>query len=308
MPKSAEEELWWQAVIRRDPQADGMFFYSVRTTGVFCRPSCPSRQAKRENVDFFESIDAAQERGFRPCKRCHPDEITLEEQRVALIARACRALEEDDTLTLDELARQAFTSRFHFHRIFKEVTGMTPKQYAKARRPEKPGNTVRFGIGESSLGPILVAASDNGICAVFMDDDAEELVQDVQRRFVDVELIGDDPRFDEWMATVVAYVDNTTTEFELPLDIRGTAFQKRVWQALREIPFGTTINYAELAQAIGAPKSARAVANACGANPLAVLIPCHRVVRTNGDLSGYRWGIERKRTLLEREQVARVTR
>jgi AraC family transcriptional regulator of adaptative response/methylated-DNA-[protein]-cysteine methyltransferase len=303
-----DEEMRWNAIVRRDTQADGMFFYSVRTTGVYCRPSCASRQAKRENVDFFETIDDAEERGFRPCKRCRPNEITLVEQRTALITNACRALEDDDTLTLDELASRAFTSRFHFHRIFKEVTGMTPKQYAKARRPEKPGNTVRFGIGESSLGPILVAASENGVCAVLMDDDVDVLVQDVQRRFPNAELIGDDARFEQWMAAVIGYIDNTQTQFELPLDIRGTTFQKRVWSALRAIPFGTTANYTEIAKAIDAPKSARAVASACGANPLAVLIPCHRVVRTNGDLSGYRWGVERKRTLLERERIALSTR
>jgi len=340
----------WAAVVRRDPAADGTFFYSVRTTGVYCRPSCASRRARRENVAFHTTRDAAERAGFRPCKRCKPDQPSLTEQYAARIARACRTIETADVApSLEALARSAGLSRFHFHRVFKAITGVTPKAYATAHRNERTrrrlsqratvtqaiydagfnsnapfyaqsGNvlgmkprdfrrgginsTIRFAVGQCSLGAILVAATDKGVCAVLLGDDPQTLVQDLQDRFNRAQLIGGDASFERLVAKAVGLVEAPAIGIDLPLDVRGTAFQQRVWQALRAIPAGTTASYATIAQRIGSPKAVRAVAQACAANPVAVAIPCHRVVRNDGGLSGYRWGVERKRALLDREKTA----
>jgi AraC family transcriptional regulator of adaptative response/methylated-DNA-[protein]-cysteine methyltransferase len=337
----------WAAVVRRDPAADGKFFYSVRSTGVYCRPSCASRRALRENVAFYATADAAERAGFRPCKRCKPNQAGLAEQHAAAIAAACRTIEASETTpSLDELAAAAGMSRFHFHRTFKAITGVTPKAYASARRAERvrtelaasptvtqaiydagfnssgrfyeqsseilgmtPGDfraggsrsAIRFAVAECSLGSILVAATAKGVCAILMGDDPEELVRDLQDRFPRAELTGGDREFEATVAKVLSFVEAPALGLDLPLDVRGTAFQQRVWQALRAIPAGATASYAEIAERIGSPKSVRAVAQACAANALAVAIPCHRVVRQDGDLSGYRWGVERKRALLTRE-------
>jgi AraC family transcriptional regulator, regulatory protein of adaptative response / methylated-DNA-[protein]-cysteine methyltransferase len=334
----------WRAVVRRDTGADGLFFYSVKTTGVYCRPSCGSRLPRRENVAFFDSCAAAEKAGFRPCKRCLPRHAVPAER----IAAACRTIERSEQEpTLENLAREARMSPFHFHRQFKELTGVTPKAYAKACRgnsvraalskeqtvttaiyaagynssgrfyansksllgmtPKQfrsgAGNeTIRFAVGECSLGSILVAATDKGICAITLSEDPNELVQHLQDSFPKAQLIAGDKQFERLVAEVIGFVEEPIQNFALPLDIRGTAFQQKVWDALCKIPFGTTTNYSALARNIGAPKSVRAVASACGANRIAVAIPCHRVVRLNGDLSGYRWGVERKRKLLERER------
>jgi AraC family transcriptional regulator of adaptative response/methylated-DNA-[protein]-cysteine methyltransferase len=340
----------WAAVVRRDPAADGTFFYSVRTTGVYCRPSCASRRARRENVAFHTTRDAAERAGFRPCKRCKPDQPSLTEQYAARIARACRTIETADVApSLEALARTAGLSRFHFHRVFKAITGVTPKAYATAHRNERTrrrlsqratvtqaiydagfnsnapfyaqsGNvlgmkprdfrrgginsTIRFAVGQCSLGAILVAATDKGVCAVLLGDDPQTLVQDLQDRFNRAQLIGGDASFERLVAKAVGLVEAPAIGIDLPLDVRGTAFQQRVWQALRAIPAGTTASYATIAQRIGSPKAVRAVAQACAANPVAVAIPCHRVVRNDGGLSGYRWGVDRKRALLDREKTA----
>ncbi len=337
----------WAAVVARDSRADGQFFYSVRTTGVYCRPSCGSRTPRPENVRFYLTIEDAEHAGFRPCKRCKPDQPTLAEQHAALVAGLCRQIEQAGTEPgLDELARSAQMSIFHLHRIFKAVTGITPKAYAAAHRARKvreelghsesvtraiyetgysssgrfyeesnqilgmtPGNfraggantVIRFAVGECSLGAILVAASDLGVCAILMGDDPDALARDLQDRFPKADLIGGDAGFEQMVAKVVGFVEMPKLGLDLPLDVRGTAFQQRVWQALRAIPAGSTMSYSDVARQIGSCKSARAVAQACAANALAVAIPCHRVVRTDGDLSGYRWGVERKRALLERE-------
>jgi len=336
----------WAAVVTRD-NAEGTFFYAVKTTGVYCRPSCGARTPRPENVCFYQTAEEAEQAGFRPCKRCKPDQLPLPEQHAVLIADLCRRIESADTAqTLKELAGSVRMSAFHLHRIFKAVTGVTPKAYATAHRAKKvrnelgrratvteaiyeagynssgrfyeessrflgmtPGdyraggaNTlIRFAVGECSLGAILVAASELGVCAILMGDDPDTLTRDLQDRFPKAELLGGDAGFEQLVARVVGFVEEPKLGLDLPLDLRGTAFQLRVWQALREIPAGTTVSYSDIANRIGAPRSVRAVAGACAANALAVAIPCHRVVRTDGGLSGYRWGVERKRELLERE-------
>jgi len=345
-PFSSDDQRW-DAVVRRDPSADGVFYYSVRTTGVYCRPSCAARLARRENVRFHSSCDDAEQAGFRPCKRCRPNAPALAEQRAAAVAKACRLIEaSDEGLDLGTLADAAGMSRFHFHRVFKSITGLTPKAYAAAHRARRirnaltqrgsvteaiydagfnsngrfyatsaqvlgmsptsfrsggEGEVIRFAVGECSLGPILVAATEKGVCAILLDDEPDALVRDLQDRFPRAELIGGDEQFEGLVAKVVGLVEAPALGLDLPLDVRGTAFQQRVWQALREIPAGTTVSYAQIAARIGSPKAVRAVAQACAANAIAVAIPCHRVVRNDGGLSGYRWGVERKRALLERE-------
>ncbi len=340
----------WAAVLRRDRNADGHFFYAVRTTGVYCRPSCAARRPQRANVRFYTASEAAARAGFRPCKRCLPNKPSLAEQHAAAVARACRLLDEaSDPPSLDALADAAGMSRFHFHRVFKAVTGVTPRGYLAAGRARRVreelsrsstvteaiydagfnsngcfyatssevlgmtpkdfraggnGASIRFAVGECSLGSILVAASDKGVCAIEFGDDPDVLVRGLQDRFPSARLIGGDRQFEQLVATVVGFVEAPALGLDLPLDIRGTAFQQRVWQALREIPVGSTASYTEIAERIGTPKAARAVAHACASNRIAVAIPCHRVVRTDGGLSGYRWGVERKRALLDREAAS----
>ena len=342
-----EEAARRAALAARDGRADGTFVYAVRTTGVYCRPSCPSRAARPENVTFHRTCAEAEEAGFRPCRRCRPDEPGPSVRRAEAVARACRLIESAETVPpLSELARAAGLSAYHFHRVFKAATGVTPKAYAEARRagalaaalPRAStvtealydagyatasrfyagaaqrlgmapaayrkgglGIRMRFGVGACTLGAILVAATEAGLCAILLGDDPELLVRDLQDRFPGAEIEGGDPTFEAWMARVIGLVEAPGTGLDLPLDIRGTAFQQRVWAALRAIPVGSTATYADIARAIGAPTSMRAVAQACGANHLAVAIPCHRVVRSDGSLSGYRWGVDRKRDLLARE-------
>jgi AraC family transcriptional regulator of adaptative response/methylated-DNA-[protein]-cysteine methyltransferase len=343
---ATERDPRWAAVVARDAAADGRFVYSVATTGVYCKPSCASRRARPENVRFHADGAAARAAGFRACKRCRPDGATLAQEQAELVARACRRIESDETLpTLDELARDAGLSPFHFHRVFKRVAGLTPRDYAAAHRARrvrdalpgaasvtaamhdagyssarfyadagallgmKPGQfraggerqDIRFAIAQCSLGALLVAQGARGLCAIALGDDPEALLRDLQDRFPRATLIGGDAAFDAVVARVVGFVESPAAGLDLPLDIRGTAFQQRVWKALRDIPPGTTATYAEIAARIGAPRSVRAVAQACAANALAVAVPCHRVVRSDGGLSGYRWGVERKRALLERE-------
>jgi len=339
----------WALIVARDPAADGSFFYSVRTTGVYCRPSCASRRARPENVAFHDTRAAAERAGFRPCRRCKPDQPELSARHAATIAQACRVIEQSaDAPDLPSLAAGAGLSPFHFHRLFKAVTGVTPKAYAVAHRARRvragldagasvtnaiydagynsnsrfyeqstrllgmtpsayraggADTAIRFAVGECSLGSILVAASDRGICSILIGDDPDALVREFQDQFPRAQLIGADKAFEKTIAQVIGMVETPALGLSLPLDIRGTAFQQRVWQALREIPVGTTVSYADIAARIGAPASVRAVAQACAANKLAVAIPCHRVVRKDGDLSGYRWGVERKRALLARESA-----
>ncbi len=340
----------WSAVVARDPAAEGTLFYSVKTTGIYCRPSCPSRPARPENVQFHLTAANAERAGFRACKRCQPDQPQMAEQHKTLVTELCRFIKNaEQTPSLHELAKYAGLSTSHLHRIFKCVIGVTPKAYAAAHRASrvliglKRSNTVteaiydagynsngnfyeksnqilgmtptnyrsggtnteiRFAIGQCSLGAILVAASKRGVCAIFLGDEPDALVRDLQDRFPRSILVGSDAEFEQLVAKVVGFVEAPEVGLDLPLDVRGTAFQQRVWQALQEIPAGKTVSYTDIAQRIGAPKAVRAVAGACAANLLAVVIPCHRVVRIDGGLSGYRWGVERKCALLDQEAQA----
>ena len=340
--KTLESDPRWEKLTRRQA---GDFVYSVKTTGVYCRPDCASRLPKPENVGFYATCDDAEAAGFRACLRCHPRGDSLQAKQAEMIADICRFIEgAEDAPSLDNMAARAGLSPHHFHRRFKALTGLTPKAYADAHRARKvreglsageavtaalyeagygsssrfyersdailgmtpkafqsggAGN-IRFAIGQCSLGAVLVAQSDKGICTITLGDAPDALIKDLQDRFPKANLIGADADFEKTVAQVIGLVDQGQA-LDLPLDIRGTAFQQKVWQALRAIPAGETRSYAEVAEMIGAPAAVRAVAGACAANALAIAIPCHRVVRTDGALSGYRWGVERKRALLSKE-------
>ena len=339
----------WAQIRERDARADDTFFYSVKTTGVYCRPSCAARPARPENISFHASAAAAEQLGFRPCKRCRPNQPRLAERQAELVAQLCRLIEvSEEVPTLAALARRAGFSAFHTHRLFKAVTGLTPGAYAEAHRAKRvrrelltkgsvteaiyeagynssgrfyeksnamlgmtptryraggAGLVIRFAIAECTLGSILVAATARGVCAILLGDAPEALANDLERRFPRAELVGADSHFEGLVAQVVGLVEHPRVGTTLPLDIRGTAFQQRVWAALSKIPAGEKRTYSEVANAIGAPRAVRAVAQACAANALAVAVPCHRVVRLDGNLAGYAWGIERKRVLLAREQL-----
>ncbi len=342
----ADDAARWQAVQARDAGADGVFLYSVATTGVYCHPSCAARPALRGNVAFHDGRDAAERLGFRACKRCRPDLAPRAEREAALVARACRGIEAaEEALSLDALAAAAGVSPFHFHRLFRRIVGVTPKAYAAARRAAKvqdglaqaasvtetiyeagfgssgrfyeaaegmlgmtpsawrdggQGEAIGFASGVGSLGCVLVATTAKGICAILLGDDAAVLAGDLAARFPRATL-GEDPAFGDLVRRVIAYVDAPGDGIGLPLDIRGTAFQRRVWEVLQRIPAGETRTYTQVAGLIGNPKAVRAVASACAANRLAVVVPCHRVVAGDGGLAGYRWGVDRKRALLRRE-------
>lgn len=344
------EALKLAAVRRRDSAADGCFLYSVRTTGVFCYPSCAARPARVENIAFHPDAAAAEQAGFRPCKRCRPDLPPRVQREAEMVARACREIENaEEPPRLADLSANAGVSPHHFHRVFKKISGVTPKAYADAHRQGRvqnnlsagsgvteglydagfnssgrfyetsgdmlgmtptayrnggQGEAIWYAVGRCSLGRVLVAATERGVCAILLGDDPTDLRADLAERFPNAHLIEPAADFADWVSQVVHLVDDPSHApgLTLPLDIRGTAFQRRVWEVLREIPPGETASYGQVAERMGSPKSARAVATACASNALAVAIPCHRVVRGNGDLSGYRWGVERKRRLLEQEQ------
>lgn len=346
----SDDDDRWAAVVRRDRRANGRFYYSVRTTGIYCRPTCAARRARRENVRFHSTREEAERAGFRPCKRCRPNEPALAEQHASAVAQACRLIvAAEEVPTLDALAEAARMSRFHFHRIFKTITGVTPKAYAAAHRVQRmreelsrsgtvtqaiygagfnssgrfyatssevlgmtpttfrsggSGASIRFAVAECSLGFILVAATEKGVCAILLGDEPGPLVRDLEDRFPKARLIGGDKDFEHLVAKVVGFVEAPALGLDLPLDVRGTAFQRRVWQALREIPSGSTASYTDIAERIGAPNAVRAVAHACASNAIAVAIPCHRVLRNDGTVSGYRWGANRKRALLDREAAS----
>jgi len=331
-PEAAvEADPRWARVVARDRSADGQFWYSVATTGVYCRPSCPSRIANPRNVGLHGSLAEAKATGYRPCKRCKPDGPSADIENAAIVARACRLIEEsEETPSLKDLAQAAKLSTSHFHRLFKSATGLTPKDYAEAHRAsrvrdglargrsvteamydagfnssgrfyEKSRNMlgmtptqfrdgganedIRFAVGQSSLGAILVASSDKGVASILIGDDSDELVRDLRDRFPNARLVGGDKEYESMVVCVVGIVETPQIGLNLPLDVRGTAFQRRVWQALQAIPAGQTSSYSEIARRLGAPQAARAVAGACAANNIAVAIPCHRAVRTDKTLS-----------------------
>ncbi len=343
-------EKCWAAVEGHDAAADGKFFYGVVTTGVYCRPGCSSRRPLRANTMFFETIAAAEAAGLRACKRCRPADPSAASRHIAAVEKACALLRTSETMpSLAELAGAAAISRYHFHRLFKQITGATPRDYARTHRLEAlaqrldagekvtqaiyasgfgsssrayeaatgalgmtpavrrkggEGETIRFVTVTTPLGWALVAATRRGVCLTALGDDRERLAAAVRERFPAAEVVTEDPGLRDWAERIVRFITEPSHTLDLPLDIRGTAFQARVWRALQKIPLGQTATYSEIARALGQPRAVRAVARACAANDLALLVPCHRVIREDGDLAGYRWGIERKRALLARERAA----
>ncbi|MGV1760781.1 bifunctional DNA-binding transcriptional regulator/O6-methylguanine-DNA methyltransferase Ada [Rhizobium sp. A22-96] len=344
---SVVDDPRWARVATRDKSADGQLWYSVSTTGIYCRPSCPSRTANPKNVSLHDTIESARATGFRPCKRCNPEGLSLDSENAALVAKACRIIEEsEEERSLDDLAAAVDCSASYFHRIFKASTGLTPKAYTAADRAKKlregletgasvteaiydagfnssgrfyekstgmlgmtptqyraggANEDIKFAVGQTYLGAILVASSAKGVASILLGDDPDELVRNLQDRFPKARLIGMDREYEALIARIVGFVENPGIGLDLPLDVRGTAFQRRVWQALQEIPVGERVSYSDIARRIGSPTATRAVAGACAANNIAVAIPCHRVVRNDGALSGYAWGVDRKRALLDRE-------
>lgn len=345
-PDTVDDPRWLQ-ILARDKSADGHLWYSVATTGIYCRPSCPSRTANPVNVTLHDTLESARATGCRPCKRCNPEGLSQDAQNAALVEQACRLIEQAPApVSLDALAQAVELSPGHFHRLFRAHTGLSPKAYAQAHRDRRlrdalphattvtsalyeagfnshgrfyeqssailgmtPGRfktggakeVLHFAVAQCSLGALLIASSGKGVAAILMGDDPDTLVRDLQDRFPKAELVGADAGYEALVAKVVGFVEAPGLGLDLPLDVRGTAFQQRVWQALREIPAGQTMTYAQVAQNIGSPSATRAVAGACAANPIAIAIPCHRVIRHDGTLSGYRWGVDRKRALLLRE-------
>ena len=341
----------WQAVCTRDAAADGIFVFAVTTTGVYCRPSCPARRPRRENVRFFALDREAETAGFRPCRRCRPHELSTAQRHALLIEAACRQIAaSEQEPTLAELADAAGLSPSHFHRLFRAVVGVTPKHYARtaraaalrhkvrtapsvtaaafdsgheslrrfydralaalgmtprAFRAGAAGEVILFSSAPSTLGVVTVAFTRRGVCAVRLDDRAEEGEAELRALFPKAHLVPAADDLDALVSQVVSAIEEPARAPELPLDIRGTAFEQRVWRALRDIPAGETASYSGIAGRVGAPRAQRAVARACGANPVAVLVPCHRVVRADGGLGGYRWGIARKERLLAREGAGR---
>lgn len=339
----------WQAVLDRDRRYDGMFVYAVKSTGVYCRPSCASRRPRREMVEFFEEPKVAEQAGFRSCKRCRPTEMNGERELPQVITRVCRFIDEiiDEGPKLDRLAEVAGVSPFHLQRSFKSALGISPRQYAELKRflrfksrlqkgddvttamyeagfsgPSRlyeksttvlgmtpsayragaPGAKIRYTTTESALGRIMVAATEKGVCAVRIGDSDKELEVNLRGEFSRAEITRDDRDLAAYVREIMRAAEGKAITHEIPLDIRHTAFQLKVWQELQRIGVGETRSYQQVAKAIGEPRAVRAVANACASNPVALVIPCHRVVRSDGESGGYRWGIERKQRLLAKER------
>lgn len=345
---AAESSLWWEAVLNRDARFDGVVFYAVQSTGIYCRPTCPSRRPNRDRVCFFESATEAEAAGYRPCKRCQPQQ-TASHPSEAKVLELCRYIEAqvDGIPTLDELGARVGLSPYHLQRLFKRILGVSPFQYASACRTERfkqqlqqgspiadalyaagygassrlyasaaqqlgmtpaayqrrgGGKMIRYTIVSTPLGALLVAATEIGLCSVRLGETAAELEQELQQEFQNAFLQFDDLDLHDWTDAIVKYLQGTSPLPNLPYDVQASAFQQQVWQALQAIPIGTTLSYSELANAIGQPTSTRAVARACATNPVALVIPCHRVVPKNGGVGGYRWGVARKQALLELER------
>ena len=339
-------EQLWQAVMAKDARFDGQFVFAVTSTGVYCRPSCPSRRAHRERVKFFDLPEAAEQAGFRACLRCQPKRVL--DPQIALVQRVCRLLDSTDreTLKLAELASETGVSVFHLQRTFKRVMGISPKQYLAAQRfgnfktlvrkgesvtnslyesgfnsssrlyehaVEELGMTpatygrggrgvnINYTIVDSTLGSLLVAVTERGVCAVRLADNDAALEKDLREEFPQAQINRDDTLLSEPVQKILNHLDNNEPHLDLPLDIRATAFQRQVWEKLRSIPYGQTVSYGDVAKALGKPGAVRAVGRACATNPVALVIPCHRVVREDKSLGGYRWGLERKKKLLAHE-------
>jgi len=349
MNRIPNDEQLWQAVVSKDARFDGQFVFAVSSTGVYCRPSCPSRRAHRERVSFFDLPEAAEQAGFRACLRCQPRRARVLDPQMELVQRVCSLLNSSDseTVKLAELASHAGVSVFHLQRTFKRVMGISPRQYLAARRfgnfkalvrkgdsvttalyesgfnsssrlyeyaSEELGMTpatysrggrgvnINYTIVASSMGRLLVAMTERGVCAVRMCDTDAELEKDLRDEFPHAQIKRDDSALREQVQKILNHLDNNEPRLDLPLDIRATAFQRQVWDKLRAIPYGQTVSYGDVAKALGNPGAVRAVGRACATNPVALVIPCHRVVREDQSLGGYRWGLERKKKLLEREK------
>jgi len=339
----------WRIVLARDRRYDGAFVYAVRSTGIYCRPSCASRRPRRGQVTFFPIPEAAEREGFRACRRCHPADANGGDPAVALVREACRALDAPDPPHLDALALRLGQRPHGLLRAFKRVLGITPQQYRDARRVARfkhelkrrshvspavyeagygsssrvyeranaqlgmtpatyarggAGTEIAFAVAPCSLGRLLVAATPRGVCRVSLGDSAAALEADLATEFPAARIRKDRSTLEQAVSAILAYLDGSEPSLALPLDIRATAFQRRVWQELQRIPYGETRSYADIARRIGSPTASRAVARACATNPAALVIPCHRVVKESGDLGGYRWGVDRKRALLEKERDA----
>lgn len=345
------EEQLWQAVVAKDGRFDGQFVFAVTSTRVYCRPSCPSRRARRERVRFFDLPEAAEQAGFRACLRCRPQSARVLDPQIELVQRVCRQLNstEGETLKLAELAVRTGVSVFHLQRTFKRIMGITPRQYLAARRfgdfkaRVRKGESVTSALYESGfnsssrlyehaggelgmtpatysrggegvkidytivaspLGRLLVAMTERGVCAVRMSDDDVELEKDLRDEFPRAVVKRADSSLRDHVEKILNHLNHHEPRLDLPLDIRGTAFQRQVWEKLREIPYGQTVSYGDVAKALGNPGAVRAVGRACATNPVALVIPCHRVVREDKSLGGYRWGLKRKKKLLAREQTS----
>lgn len=349
MGASVENERW-QSVVQRCAMADGRFVYAVRTTGIYCRPTCPSRRPLRSNVAFFDSYADAEAKGFRPCRRCSPATSDSPVSTVERIMRACKLIDASDGRPgLQAISTAAGLSPFHFHRLFRKVVGMTPREYGAATTEERfrrllgagaaitsaiydagfgsssrvyetanqmlgmtpgayragaPGIMIRYSISHCALGGLLVAATSRGVCAIELGDNREILQEQLRVRFPGANLVADDEGLKRWVESVTRLIDAPDRNLQLPLDIRGTAFQRLVWKSLRRLRVGATVTYGDLARRIGRPRAVRAVAQACASNTLALAIPCHRVIRGDGAAGQYRWGAKRKRILLSRERAA----
>lgn len=352
MNRIPNDEQLWQAVVSKDARFDGQFVFAVSSTGVYCRPSCPSRRAHRERVRFFDLPEAAEQAGFRACLRCQPQRARVLDPQMELVQRVCSVLNSSDseTVKLADLASHAGVSVFHLQRTFKRVMGISPRQYLAARRfgnfkalvrkgdsvttalyesgfnsssrlyeyaSEELGMTpatysrggrgvkINYTIADSSMGRLLVAMTERGVCAVRMGDADAELEKDLREEFPQAQIKRDDSALREQVQKILNHLDNTEPRLDLPLDIRATAFQRQVWEKLRAIPYGKTVSYGDVARALGKPGAVRAVGRACATNPVALVIPCHRVVREDQSLGGYRWGLERKKKLLKNERAAK---
>ncbi|HEV8494579.1 MAG TPA: bifunctional DNA-binding transcriptional regulator/O6-methylguanine-DNA methyltransferase Ada [Candidatus Angelobacter sp.] len=338
----------WSLVLARDAKADGRFVYAVKSTGVFCRPSCPSRRPRRENVEFFDSPAQAQQAGYRACRRCTPMERDRQTQKVEA---ACRYIDDnlDITLSLTAISRHVAISPFHFQRLFKRILGISPREYQQARRAGKfrqallgegsvtdaiyeagyssssrayenipaqlgmtpsafrrggEGVEIRCTVIATEMGKLLVATTPRGVCAVRFGENEGALLRELKRDFEAAEIRRDDQGLEPVANQIKQLLNGSRAPLNIPLDLRGTAFQQMVWKELRRIPAGETRSYTEVAKTIGRPRAVRAVANACASNPAALVVPCHRVVQKNGSLAGYRWGVKRKAALLEKEHSA----
>lgn len=344
-----DNEAQWQAVLAKDARADGQFVFAVSSTGIYCRPSCPSRRPHRERVSFFQLPEQAEQAGFRACLRCHPRDARTQDPQIQMAQKVCRLIDENDgePITLATLSARLGVSSFHLQRTFKSTMGITPKDYAETSRVNRfkqgvrkgeaitsaiydagfgsssrlyesasaqlgmtpatygkggCGAVINYAIVKTPLGQLLVAATSKGVCSVMLGDSESQLKTDLLQEFPAAEIHEDEKPLRSSLKAIVEHLKTKSPHIDLPLDIRASAFQRQVWKQLRAIPYGETHSYGEVAKAIGQAKAVRAVARACATNPVALVIPCHRVIREDKSLGGYRWGLERKRKLLEREK------